>query len=140
MLYLLLFVAGVFLAYWMIVWRGSAGQSNKNSGALPASAKSSESWTTSKKSKQTDSGTIEFSYVDAIGQETRRKAKILSVERYGASGHLHLNAYCLLRGDIRQFRTDRMSDPVDLETGEIIDDVEVWALSQGLEMENLLDD
>ena len=87
-----------------------------------------------KKSQSGNTGALEFNYVDAFDQSSQRKAKIISLERYGT--HTYLNAFCFLRNEPRQFRTDRISNPVDLETGEIIDDLEAWALNQGLGMEN----
>lgn len=62
---------------------------------------------------------LHFDYVDGNGSRTTRS--VLTYEADDVLGMIM--AHCELRDATRTFRYDRMSNCVDLETGEVIDDI-----------------
>lgn len=75
-----------------------------------------------RKRRKTQEGVhLQFTYVDAYGQETVRQVLAHHFERAGTM--LYINAYCYLRQEERQFRADRMTDIIDIDTGEVIEDL-----------------
>jgi len=63
-------------------------------------------------------------YRDGAGSFTKRNIRLM---KYGAwDGGAILWAYCHLRNANRTFRTDRIISCVDLDTGEVIDNLETW--------------
>ena len=80
---------------------------------------------------------VQLDYADAAGNETRR---VVRVWRFGALGeHLYARGFCMLRGEWRTFRCDRISQCVDMSTGEMID-LGNYLGAQGAAREQLLDD
>ena len=64
---------------------------------------------------------LRIGYIDGAGRHTDRTVE---VRQFGAFGNSALViGKCLLRGATRTFRTDRIQSCVDMETGEIINDV-----------------
>lgn len=66
--------------------------------------------------------TVRMQYADGNGNATERDIDIRAYEPQGASGLVI--AHCHLRGATRTFRFDRMRQVVDMETGEIIPDLQ----------------
>jgi hypothetical protein len=64
---------------------------------------------------------LRIGYIDGDGKSTKRDITVNSVEMYNGDGSL--GAYCHLRKGQRTFKMDRITECVDLETGEFIDDV-----------------
>lgn len=62
--------------------------------------------------------TLNFDYVDAEGERTHRTVDVKMVDR--APNDTYLRTMCHLRGEPRIFKTSRISNCVDIETGEII--------------------
>jgi hypothetical protein len=70
------------------------------------------------------SANLRIEYRDGAGSETKRDIQLM---RYGPwEGGAILWAYCHLRQANRTFRTDRVLKCVDLDTGEVIDDLANW--------------
>lgn len=70
------------------------------------------------------SATLRIGYVDGAGRRTDRT---IQVRQFGAfEGGALIIAKCLMRGATRTFRTDRIKSCVDVETGEIINDVAAY--------------
>lgn len=69
---------------------------------------------------------IEIEYQDFAGDCTRRVVSVqgFSKSRRGAPGYLE--AFCYLRQEPRTFRLDRIVQAVDMETGEILEDLEAF--------------
>ncbi|RME56771.1 hypothetical protein D6779_10020 [Candidatus Parcubacteria bacterium] len=65
-------------------------------------------------------GKLKIHYVDAEGRHTKR-----TIELKKASPN-YLLAYCRMRKADRCFRIDRVKHAIDLETGEIVDDLHEW--------------
>jgi len=69
-------------------------------------------------------GNLRIDYRDGAGSRTTRNIRLM---KYGAwEGGAILWAYCHLRRANRTFRTDRIISCTDLDTGEIIENLEVW--------------
>lgn len=67
---------------------------------------------------------LRIEYRDGVGSCTTRDIRLM---KYGAAeGGAMLWAYCHLRQANRTFRTDRIITCTDLNTGEIIGNLEVW--------------
>lgn len=63
-------------------------------------------------------------YSDGAGSVTRREIRLM---KYGPwEGGALLWAFCRLRQANRTFRTDRIISCTDIDTGEVIDDLENW--------------
>jgi hypothetical protein len=70
------------------------------------------------------SGNLSIEYRDGAGSVTKRDIRLMS---YGPwEGGAILWAYCHLRQANRTFRTDRLISCIDLDTGEIIENLDVW--------------
>lgn len=70
------------------------------------------------------SANLRIDYLDGAGSRTSRDIRLM---KYGAwDGGAILWAYCNLRQANRTFRTDRISSCTDLDTGEIIGNLETW--------------
>lgn len=69
---------------------------------------------------------IELQYQDFAGDCTRRVVSVqgFSRSRRGQSGCLE--AFCHLRQEQRTFRFDRIRQAVDMETGEVLQDLEAF--------------
>jgi len=70
------------------------------------------------------SSLYQFEYIDSVGQITSRRVKFRGVE-FNHGNHL-LNALDLDKNASRTFRVDRISKLVDLDTGEMIADAELY--------------
>ena len=67
---------------------------------------------------------LQIDYQDGAGSRTTRNIRVM---KYGPwDGGAILWAYCNLRQANRTFRTDRIISCTDLDTGEIIENLEVW--------------
>jgi hypothetical protein len=64
-------------------------------------------------------------YEDATGERTRRRISMRSLKR--GAGVVYLNAYCMERRAMRQFRVDRITAMIT-EDGEILDPAAYFAL------------
>jgi hypothetical protein len=63
---------------------------------------------------------LAIDYIDNDGNRTHRVIEVQSRDRGGWG---YLAAYCRLRHERRTFRLDRITHCVNVETGEIIDDI-----------------
>jgi len=68
---------------------------------------------------------VEIQYRDASGSETRREVDVSECDTESSNGYLI--GVCRKRGAYRTFRMDRVRSAIDLETGEVIDDLPTWA-------------
>ncbi|MBW7903000.1 MAG: hypothetical protein H3C26_16075 [Rhodocyclaceae bacterium] len=67
---------------------------------------------------------LRITYRTGAGSQTTRDIRLM---RYGEwEGGAILWAHCRLRRANRTFRTDRVLSCIDLDTGEIIDDLHAW--------------
>lgn len=67
---------------------------------------------------------LRIEYRDGVGSRTTRDIRLM---KYGAAeGGTMLWAYCHLRQANRTFRTDRIIACTDLDSGEIINNLEAW--------------
>ncbi|NJD26355.1 MAG: hypothetical protein FIB06_13235 [Betaproteobacteria bacterium] len=67
---------------------------------------------------------LRIEYRDGAGSVTKRDIQVM---KYGAwDGGAILWAYCQLRRANRTFRTDRVISCTDLDTGEVIEELEKW--------------
>lgn len=64
---------------------------------------------------------LRIGYIDGYGKSTKRDITINSVEMYNGDGSI--GAYCHLRKGQRTFKMDRITECIDLETGEFLDDI-----------------
>lgn len=70
------------------------------------------------------SANLRIAYTDGAGARTVRDIRLM---RYGPwEGGAMLWAYCHLRHANRTFRTDRIISCIDIDTGEVIDNLEKW--------------
>ena len=86
--------------------------------------------------------TVRINYLDGNDSPTQRVVDIKAFEPQGASGLVI--GRCRLRNATRTFRFDRMQEVVDVETGEIISNLqrclnEEWAASPAPVLDNLYD-
>ncbi len=65
---------------------------------------------------------LKFRYVDHRGQESRRTVDLKEIQFYGNEGEF-IYGDCRMRHAGRTFKTSRMWDVTDADTGEIIEDV-----------------
>jgi len=70
---------------------------------------------------------LEISYSDANGNVTKRKVRVSKFDENWHGGTIF--GHCELRKQNRTFRFDRITSCVDLETGEIIDNVKNYIIS-----------
>lgn len=64
---------------------------------------------------------LNLNYQSGKGERTER---IVDVQNFGYYGDfVYLNGICRLRGESRSFRTDRILQCIDIESGEVIDNV-----------------
>lgn len=63
---------------------------------------------------------LEFSYMNAEGEASRRRVSVRAVKAFNHGAWIR--GYCHLRNEDRTFRIDRMSNCVNIATGEIFDD------------------
>lgn len=63
---------------------------------------------------------LRITYVSSAGTETKRE---IEPRTWGTVG---IRATCLLRGEVRSFCYNRIRSCVDMDTGEVIDDVESY--------------
>jgi WYL domain len=63
---------------------------------------------------------IGFCYVDAVGNSSKRD--LLCWRCWQAHGVVYLRGYCTLRQELRTFRTDRMTEAIEVRTKNSIDD------------------
>lgn len=76
-------------------------------------------------------GRLQIVYVDAAGSVTTRA---ITVRRIGAIDDDYLiTAHCSLRNDRRTFRASRIESCVDLDTGEVVEDVAAYLYAQRAE-------
>jgi hypothetical protein len=68
---------------------------------------------------------IVFNYTDGNGKKSRRIVKCKEMQNYFGD-QLAIYGQCQLRQAGRTFRIDRMSDVIDAETGEVIDDLPIF--------------
>ena len=73
-------------------------------------------------------GSLKLTYRDSAGQGTEREVQVRECDTLNPSGYL--TGHCQLRDQFRTFRIDRIERAVDLETGEIVEDITAWALSR----------
>lgn len=76
---------------------------------------------------------ISFSYRDRYGRITSREANVHAIHGDTDWVPIALTARCHLRRAERTFLLDRMSDLVDLSTGEVIESPLEWALDVYME-------
>ena len=69
---------------------------------------------------------LRIHYVDRYGNYTERDIRMLRHMRSLGTGSDMVLAFCQLRGDIRQFAVGRVQQAIDLETGEIIHDLNAF--------------
>lgn len=70
------------------------------------------------------SGNLHIEYTDGAGSRTSRDIRLM---KYGAwEGGAMIWAYCNLRHANRTFRTDRIISCTDLDSGEVIENLEAW--------------
>ena len=70
--------------------------------------------------------TVGIFYLDAKGDESER---VITIERMSLGNSYtpsRIWAHCHLRGETREFRIDRIQGFFDPETGEMIEEVELW--------------
>lgn len=60
-------------------------------------------------------------YIDSDSKSTQRDISVNNIEMYNGDGSIH--AYCHLRKYQRTFKMDRVTECIDLGTGEFIDDI-----------------
>ena len=71
---------------------------------------------------------LKFRYIDQKGQESRRTVELKEIQFYGSEGQF-LYGECRMRREGRTFKTSRMWDIIDVETGEVIEDVSTFLVS-----------
>lgn len=67
---------------------------------------------------------VEFRYRSANGGLARLRAIIYGIEQ--RRGRVYFHGICLPGRNPRTFRSDRVENLVDLETGKIAEDIEAW--------------
>lgn len=72
-----------------------------------------------------------LTYRDGNGQGTERQVQVRECDTLNPAGYL--TGICQLRGAFRTFRIDRVERAVDMETGEIIENIPAWAQTRYLE-------
>lgn len=70
------------------------------------------------------SANLRIVYTDGVGSRSNRNIRLMKYGQWG--GGAILWAYCHLRQANRTFRTDRIVSCTDLDTGEIIENLESW--------------
>lgn len=100
------------------------GRGARSSGRTPDAGDGQDAWEGSFweiGTPQRVAAALQFDYTDGAGSRTTRK---VDVRQFGPWGDaLLVIGHCRLRDATRTFRTDRMRNCVDLDTGELIDDV-----------------
>lgn len=71
---------------------------------------------------------LAFNYIDGNNEKTHRKVRLKQFDNKLFGGMFI--GHCLLRNATRTFRYDRISDAIDLESGEIISDISHWLSSK----------
>lgn len=125
----MLYLVGVVVAMWVAsaIWRSHMAkeqeiQANGRSERRPSALDSFEQeyWSIDEPCAVT--ARLRFEYTDAEGRLSEREVDVREFGR-GPNGKTYILGHCALRKDVRTFRTDRMEDTVDLDTGEVIIDV-----------------
>lgn len=70
------------------------------------------------------SGAVWVIYSDASGRDTEREITIRKVEKI--YGGYKIYAYCHLKKSIRTFLSDRIEKMVDIDTAEVVDDINAY--------------
>jgi len=73
-------------------------------------------------------GLLKLTYKDANGQVTEREVRVRECDTLNPAGYL--TAHCLLRDEFRTFRMNRIERAIDMETGEVIEDLPAWAMAR----------
>lgn len=79
---------------------------------------------------------IEIEYSDSKNAKTRRKVTPWRARGYTVNRRRRVRdfyAFCELRGGTRSFFKRNIKDAIDLETGEIIQDIDRWLLDRCIE-------
>lgn len=114
-------ICGIWLFLYLYLTR-PAGDDGEKQNTEASTGYHGDSKSPRRKRRKTQEGVrLQFTYVDAYGQETVRQVLAHHFERAGTM--LYINAYCYLRQEERQFRADRMTDIIDIDTGEVIEDL-----------------
>lgn len=69
-----------------------------------------------------DAGALQIHYTNASQEDSIRIVDRMHIEEK------LLIAYCHLRGEVRNFRLDRIKHAVDINTGEVIEDIELFLM------------
>jgi hypothetical protein len=70
---------------------------------------------------------VEFRYRDSIGQMTERMVTVEAIiEKFGA---VYLKTWCHTKNAERTFRITQIEHVVDLETGEVFENIPAWIRS-----------
>lgn len=72
-------------------------------------------------------GLLKLKYEDAEGRVTEREVQVRECDTTNPAGYL--TGHCRLRNEFRTFRMDRIKRAIDMETGEVLDDLPAWALA-----------
>lgn len=73
-------------------------------------------------------GLLKLTYEDGGGRETEREVQVRECDTNNPAGYL--TGHCRLRDEFRTFRIDRVKRAIDMETGEVLDDIPAWALAR----------
>ncbi len=73
-------------------------------------------------------GLLKLKYEDAEGKVTDREVQVRECDTTNPGGYLI--GICQLRNDFRTFRIDRVKRAVDIETGEVLDNIPAWAMAR----------
>jgi len=124
----------------LVLWRMSAPSADKPTTALVSAVPVSEPVAVPVVSAD-DFGAPSlpreflFSYTDAEGQSSRRRARVMGIA--SNDGRQYLDGFCLDRNAVRTFRVDRIQgDLTDAETGELVN---VYRLLAGTDKRRHMD-
>lgn len=131
-----IFAVGLIVALWLSSGRKTSKPSkNKQTGDLSEDPLDRDSWDDEEdygpSIARPISATLSIQYRDAGGSVTERVVDVNECDIANPSGYLI--GYCRTRSAIRTFRLDRVLKATDLETGEVIDNLNKFAEARYLE-------
>lgn len=122
-----LLIALMFIGYVVYRWRKNAPQSRQFSFA--GDSLDSGKWDTPSdlvpSNPRPIQATLRLSYRDAAGATTERHVTVRECDTTNPAGYLI--GHCQLRDSIRTFRMDRIKRAIDVETGEVIGNLNEYA-------------
>jgi hypothetical protein len=112
----LISIPPIYIAKWIKEWKQSRTRT-QNTESLPQIITSNAS----ARNYEQSAKTLRITYLDVNSDLTHRDIRISKSRTFNP---VYIAAYCLLRNEERDFKISRIKECIDLETGELITDVQ----------------